>query len=132
MLFLALSDMSMISRVDAYFTNLKFPWDKKPEIQTVVGAVIGYKVKKNQENQLAPWEFERMWVKPYGKQTSVLAWNQGLGLLAVGMDDGFVHGLKVTSENGYKLSEQNVFLNNYLNFSIFHWNCIREEFLELQ
>ena len=43
-LFVALSDMKLASRLDAYLTNVNLPWEKKPDNVTyaTVGAVLFY------------------------------------------------------------------------------------------
>ncbi len=110
-LFVALSDMDVVSRVDAYFTNLKLPWDKKNDVQTIVGAVLAYRVTPGRDSD---WKFDRLWVKTYGFQTNILTWCPSLNLLAVGMDDGFVHGICVTPETGFK-SHADVLLLQFFN-----------------
>ena len=97
---MAMSDMDLLSRVDAYFTNIKLPWEKKQsELSAIIGAVVGYKATKDPAT--SEWKFERLWVKVYGIQTNVLAWCESLNLLVIGMDDGKVYGAKMTSESGY-------------------------------
>ena len=118
MLFLALSDMNISSRMDAFFTNIKLPWDKDSG-QIIVGAVLGYKVTKG-----ATWKFERLWVQPYFLQTNILAWCGPLNLLTVGMDDGFVHGLKVTAASSYT-SHEEVFTIFAQKYSVSRCHFIR-------
>lgn len=102
LMFVALSDMSIVSRVDAYFNNLKLLWKKDKESEAIVGAVVAYRVGKEADESV---KFERLWAKTYGFQTNVLAWSGPFHLLAIGMDDGKVHGIRSTPEAGYKTFE---------------------------
>ena len=61
-MFVALSDMSLASRLDAYLTNASLPWEKKKEsVETyaTVGALLFYQigVEKDGKN----WNFNRLW-----------------------------------------------------------------------
>ena len=102
-MFVALSDMNVVSKVDAFFSNLKFPWSKDKDVQAIIGAVLAFRVSKAEDN--SNWKFERIWAKTYGVQTSVLAWSTQLGLLTVGMDNGKVNSIRVTAESQYKKNE---------------------------
>lgn len=63
-LFLAMCEMKITSRFDAYLTNVTFPWEKKQEdAHVTVGALVAYKVDFNPK--LETWAFTRMWVKSF-------------------------------------------------------------------
>ena len=98
-LFVALSDMNLTSRIDAYISNLSFPWSKKKETQVTVGALLVYKVEKTPE--ATNWVFTRLWVKSYAVQTNILSWAAELKLLTVGMDEGQIHCIRVLPESGF-------------------------------
>ena len=98
-MFIALSDMNLTSRIDAYISNISFPWSKKKEAQVTVGALIVYKVEKDAAS--GPWKFTRLWVKSYSVQTNIIYWAAELKLLSVGMDEGDIHCLRVAPDTGY-------------------------------
>lgn len=98
-MFIALSDMKITSRIDAYFTNLKLPWEKPTATHVTVGALVAYKVSK--EAETGTWKFDRVWVKSYPVQTNILCWDNSLNMLAVGMDDGNIYYLKIAPEYRY-------------------------------
>ena len=66
--FVALSDMKLASRLDSYMTNMNFPWEEKSGAHVTVGAIITYKVEVSKEDVLQPWTFEKIWVKSYPSQ----------------------------------------------------------------
>eukprot|EP00351_Strombidinopsis_sp_SopsisLIS2011_P001896 CAMPEP_0116881792 /NCGR_PEP_ID=MMETSP0463-20121206/13846_1 /TAXON_ID=181622 /ORGANISM="Strombidinopsis sp, Strain SopsisLIS2011" /LENGTH=92 /DNA_ID=CAMNT_0004533975 /DNA_START=299 /DNA_END=577 /DNA_ORIENTATION=+ len=55
LMFVAMSDMNITSRLDSYITNMSMPWEKKESKQkkqenySTVGAVALYKIKLTQE-----------------------------------------------------------------------------------
>lgn len=89
LMIVAMSDMNITSRLDAYLTNVSliinkilqfsFPWEKKGE-QTDnyvgVGAISVYRVTKDKDDQ---WRFDRMWTKTFPSQVNSLL---NLGLLS--------------------------------------------------
>ena len=81
LMFTAIADMSPVSRIDSYFTNMDLPWEKKNakqknQVQQSVGVI---------EAQVQPkkdvWEFERIWCKSNRFQAICLAWSESLGYL---------------------------------------------------
>lgn len=56
--------MNITSRVDAYLTNVNFPWEKKTDTHVTVGALMLYRFKV--ENNVH--SFEKLWVKSYPVQ----------------------------------------------------------------
>ena len=46
-MFMCLSEMKITSRIDAYLTNVTFPWEKTSENFIIVGAVVCYRVSKD-------------------------------------------------------------------------------------
>jgi WD40 repeat protein len=96
--YLACSDMNIASRMDAYITNVNFPWEKKTDAHISVGAVFAYKVTNDSNNA---FYFEKLWAKSFPKQTGVLSWESESYTLAVGLDDGKIFFYKVNSESNF-------------------------------
>ena len=104
-LFIALSDMKITSRIDAYLTNATFPWEKSAGTHVTVGALLVYRVSR-QADFYSDWKFDRLWVKSFPVQTNVMCWEGSLKLLAIGMDDGKIHCLRIAPENKYLQYEE--------------------------
>jgi hypothetical protein len=96
--YLACSDMNIASRMDAYITNVNFPWEKKTDAHISVGAVFAYKVTNDSNNA---FYFEKLWAKSFPKQTGVLSWEPESYTLAVGLDDGKIFFYKVNSDSNF-------------------------------
>ena len=56
--------MNITSRVDAYLTNVNFPWEKKTETHVTVGALMLYRFKVENNSH----SFEKLWVKSFPVQ----------------------------------------------------------------
>lgn len=58
LLFVAMSDMKLATRLDSYITNLTMPWESKDEnanaVHSTVGAVACYKVTIREDDT---WTF---------------------------------------------------------------------------
>lgn len=104
-LFIALSDMRITSRIDAYLTNATFPWEKESGTHVTVGALLVYRVTRA-ANYTGDWKFDRLWVKSFPVQTNVLCWDSSLKMLAVGMDDGSIHCLRISTDHKYMQYEE--------------------------
>ena len=62
MIFAITSDMNVASRMDAYLTNMKMPWEKEaPPTLLAVGCLECW-VKVSEDND---FKYERMWNKTY-------------------------------------------------------------------
>jgi hypothetical protein len=98
-LFTAISDMSVTSRVDSYLTNMKMPWEKEvpPGTTVTVGAVECYLLN----GKLEDVKFEKMWTKTFQTQVINMYWDHTTSNLIVGKDDGSVTVLKVSAELNY-------------------------------
>lgn len=105
-LFISLSDMTSVARIDAYFTKMKIFWGNETETQSIIGAIICYTVTRD------PWGLERNWAKSYGSRASVLLWEDSLELLLVGTDKGTVDGLQSTHSDSYKSFKSVILLAN--------------------
>ena len=102
-LILALSDMNVASKLDAFFVNLGFSIAKKTDTQVILAAILAYRVTKDVNNII--WKFEKLWLKTYGVQINNICWGESLNLLTVGMNDGKINALKVNAENKYSSYE---------------------------
>jgi hypothetical protein len=67
-IFMACSDMNLVSRVDAYVTNVNLPWEKKTDAHISVGAAFAYRVTCDFSNN---YNFEKVWAKSYPKQVKI-------------------------------------------------------------
>lgn len=56
--------MKLGSRIDAYLTNVTFPWEKQSDSHVTVGALIVYRVIIEGDD----YKFERLWVKSFNMQ----------------------------------------------------------------
>jgi len=95
-LFISLSDMAPVAKIDAYFTKFKIFWGSESETQSIIGAIMCYTLNRN------PWKFERYWAKSYGSRTSALVWEDSLELLLLGTDNGTIDGIQSNKADGYK------------------------------
>ncbi|CAD8199045.1 unnamed protein product [Paramecium pentaurelia] len=97
-IFVLSSDMNVASRVDAYLTNMKMPWEKEaPPTLLAVGCLECW-VKTNDENE---FKYERMWNKTYPSQAICLYWDAVTSTLIVGLDEGKLNLLKVPQESQF-------------------------------
>jgi hypothetical protein len=102
--FVACSDMNIASRVDAIFTNMNFPWEKKTDSHITVGAVFAFRVKEDSVTGVLV--FEKLWAKSYPTQTGVISWDPDSNTLAVGLDDGKIYFYKTSPDSGYMHYEE--------------------------
>ena len=75
LLFVAMSEMNIGSRLDSYITNFTMPWEKKKtknasdndQVYSTVGAVAMYKMKmsKNSDGDVEGWTFTQCWAKSF-------------------------------------------------------------------
>lgn len=107
-LFMAIHDMSAASRFDSYATNFKFPWEKELGTHVTVGAVEVWKRKSNDT-----WEFEKLWTKSYPCLMASIFWNEDLTMLTVGLDNGKVSCLRVSTELNYMQYDEYCTLENH-------------------
>jgi hypothetical protein len=98
MLLIACSDMNITSRVDAYITNVNFPWEQKSEAHISVGAVFAYKVTNDSNGA---YYFDKLWAKSYPVQTGVIYWEAESNVLVVGLDNGKINLFKVNSDSNF-------------------------------
>jgi hypothetical protein len=102
--FVACSDMNIASRIDAYITNVNFPWEKKTDSNITVGAVFAFKTKEDPvTNEIS---FEKLWAKSFPTQTGVIYWDSESNTLAVGLDDGRIFFYKTSPESNYMHYDQ--------------------------
>eukprot|EP00826_Nyctotherus_ovalis_P036085 TRINITY_DN3170_c0_g1_i3.p1 TRINITY_DN3170_c0_g1~~TRINITY_DN3170_c0_g1_i3.p1 ORF type:complete len:192 (-),score=12.35 TRINITY_DN3170_c0_g1_i3:227-802(-) len=97
--------MKITSRIDAYLTNATFPWEKESGTHVTVGALLVYRITRAADYS-GEWKFDRLWVKSFPVQTNVLCWNLSLKMLAIGMDDGSIHCLRISTDHKYMQYEE--------------------------
>lgn len=79
--------MNVASRVDAYLTNMKMPWEKdQPQTLLSVGTLECW-LQSNQ-GDLA---FEKAWSIPYPLQAICMYWEPSSCILSIGLDEGKVN-----------------------------------------
>ena len=105
--------MKITSRIDAYLTNATFPWEKQGGTHVTVGALLVYKITRTGD-YYGEWKFDRLWVKSFPVQTNSLCWEPSLKLLAVGMDDGKIHCLRISPEHKYTQYEEYCTLKTHI------------------
>jgi len=104
LLFFALSEMKITSRLDSYLTNLNLPWEKKKDdTYSTVGALIFYRVGLRESN--GEWVFTRLWAKNFAVQTNILWWSPDKEMIFMGMDDGVIYGFSIVNK-GISLSQE--------------------------
>lgn len=87
-LFVVCCDMNITSRVDAYITNMNFPWEKKTDAHITVGAAFAFKVVEDSKNNT--YSFERLWAKSFPEQTGVVNFDPENFILEIGLDSGTI------------------------------------------
>jgi hypothetical protein len=100
--FLALSDMNIASRIDAYLTNVNLPWEKKTNAHVTVGALIVYRYKQEGDS----YYFEKLWTKSYPIQTGSVFWDSESNHLLVGLDNGIIKCYRVSPELNFLQYEE--------------------------
>lgn len=97
------SDMSAISRVDSYITNMNMPWDKKTDqVLLSVGVLEAWlQSKKGMEE----YSYERLWHKNFKSQAICIHYNEDLGMIFSGCDNGDIIGLKFKIKSPLKYKE---------------------------
>jgi len=96
LLFLALSDMKITSRLDSYLTNVSMPWEKKNDTYVTVGALLFYRVGLREKD--GEWVFTRLWAKNYPVQTNILFWAHEKQNMFLGMDNGRIYVYSITNK----------------------------------
>lgn len=97
------SDMSAISRMDSYITNMNMPWDKKTDqVLLSVGVLEAWlQSKKGMEE----YTYERLWHKNFKSQAICIHYNEDLGLIFAGCDNGEILSLKFNMKSPLKYKE---------------------------
>lgn len=96
LLFFALSDMKITSRIDSYLTNISLPWEKKEDTYSTVGALMFYKVGLREKD--GEWIFTRLWAKNFPHQTNTLFWSTEKEQLFLGMDNGRIYAFSIINK----------------------------------
>jgi len=102
--FVACSDSSAVSRLDSYFANFSFPWDK-PKEQDNVSLAVGSLECWAKPAEGIDIAYERLWTKSLKSQAICFGFSEVLKLVAVGCDDGSVTILKLSDQAPTKFSD---------------------------
>eukprot|EP00826_Nyctotherus_ovalis_P062980 TRINITY_DN9197_c0_g4_i5.p2 TRINITY_DN9197_c0_g4~~TRINITY_DN9197_c0_g4_i5.p2 ORF type:complete len:221 (-),score=35.24 TRINITY_DN9197_c0_g4_i5:3321-3983(-) len=92
-LFLGLSDMDAIARIDAYISNLSL--FKKANRKILLGSIACYKILSKE----GKWSFKHLWSKSYSGRINGIDYNPASKLLLAAASSGHVHGLDVDLKN---------------------------------
>ncbi|CAD8083004.1 unnamed protein product [Paramecium sonneborni] len=97
LLFVLISDCSVINRIDAYISNRKAPWksEKDEEAKIAVGSVECW-------HQMQNGEFKNLWTKVYNSQAITCYWDQIASILLIGLDSGSINCLNVLEKEGFQ------------------------------
>lgn len=96
-MFILSGDMNVASRMDAYLTNMKMPWEKEaPPTLLSVGALECWAQTSESE-----YKFERLWSKTFPKQAICLYWDATSSSLFVGLDEGKLSCLKIPADSNF-------------------------------
>lgn len=99
-----------MTRLDAYFTNMKGPWESEngEEALIPVGCVECWL-----QNETG--EFQRQWTKMYNSQAMCCYWDAGSCSLVVGLDSGSINYLSVPYSEGLKKYEESMEIEQHLD-----------------
>ena len=98
-IFVACCDMNFISRLDSYFSNANFPWEKKDNNNHVsVGAIFTFFLNKEKGKD---YILEKKFAKSYPQQTGVINFDIDKNILQVGLDSGIIILYKTSKESDF-------------------------------
>lgn len=104
LIFVAMSEMKIASRMDSYLTNWSMPWEKKqtdkekannPTYSTV-SAVAAYRIK-NKPDGRPGFDLQKLWIKTFPLQIGCMHFQAETETIFIGFDKGVVHRLALTS-----------------------------------
>ncbi|EGR33250.1 PX domain protein [Ichthyophthirius multifiliis] len=95
LLFVLCGDMNVASRMDAYLTNMKMPWEKEqPQTLLSVGTLECW----IQQQKSDKFQFDRVWSLAYPSQAICMHWEPISQILTIGLDEGKIHQIKVPQD----------------------------------
>ena len=107
LMFTCISDMSALSRIDSYFTNMDLPWEKKkPANQVLLSVGVIEALVQPKKDVL---EFERIWCKSNKSQAICMSWSETLNALSIGYDSGMVEIISVDPQNPLNYKEMHTY-----------------------
>ena len=98
-----LGDMSVVSRADSYFTNMKFFWEKTEPAELTFS--VGH-CESSLITKLNPITMVKTGSFGYGYQSICLTYNSLLNLLAIGLDNGNIHVYQFEDGRFDKMKEE--------------------------
>ena len=93
LLFLVLSDMNTIARIDAYVSKLSI--FKNMDRKSVLGSVICYRIITVGD----ALNFKHLWSMSYDTRINILNYGDSLDTIIAGGSNGFGYGIKLQLEN---------------------------------
>lgn len=92
-LFLGMSNDSVLSKINSMFSILNFFWEDKSSSHTTLGAVCIFHVSKNNDNEEDPNEFSfrRVWTMTFPVQIHTMHYDSISQVLSIGLEDGKVY-----------------------------------------
>lgn len=101
--FTACYDHNSMSRIDSYFTNFSFPWDK-PKTDDTIKIAVGVLECWARKEPDPSSPYEKLWVRHFKSQCICLAFSEELRLVAVGCDNGQLTLIKLDDQDHTKYS----------------------------
>ena len=98
-----LGDMSVVSRADSYFTNMKFPWETSAPAELTFSVGLFESSVLTRANPIA---LVKTGSFGYGYQSICLTYNSLLNMMAVGLDNGNVHVYSLEEGRFDKIKEE--------------------------
>ena len=105
-IFIACCDMNIASRLDSYFSNLNFPWEKNSNNHISVGAIFSFIINKGNDEK---YILEKKFAKSYPEQTGIINFDIDKNILQVGLDSGRIILYQTNKE--YKFSQYKEIIN---------------------
>lgn len=96
-------DMNLLTRMDAYVSNIKMPWEDENQTSEGKFMPVGSVEMWIQHNK---GPFDKVWAKTFPSQAICLYWSKPSLSLFVGLDSGHVHQL--TLDPDFKKFNANV------------------------
>ncbi|MGL4948410.1 MAG: hypothetical protein ACRC42_03420, partial [Mycoplasma sp.] len=84
--------------VDAYITNVNWPWEKKTDAHISVGAVFAFQVWEGKNHE---YFYEKKWAKSFPEQTGVVNFDEEHFILQVGLDSGWIVLFKTSVDSKF-------------------------------
>lgn len=89
--------MNVLTRVDAYMTNMKMPWESEGGEPALVNVGNLECWVRDEEGR-----YLKQWMKGYNAQAITLCWEASSHTILVGLDSGSINLLTLDQKSGFK------------------------------